>query len=200
MVKNMLWLRTVMILGASLEMIYAFFIAPEPLWEIISWAVVWIIVNAVQLALLIKEKMGLKFNDDEIRIYRLVFSSLPELHFKKLLSVARWESCPENTVLIEEEVRINSLMLIYSGIAAVSAKEKTIAYLRDGNFMGEMSFITGNLTSARVKTLSPTRYLIWDRENLNELLLKNKELEDGLKSVFNVDLINKLTNNHDKKK
>jgi len=115
------------------------------------------------------------------------------LNFSKLLKIAEWKQAKENSVLIEESVEINNLIFITEGVAKVESNGKTTAYLGDGNFAGEMSFISRKLTTAKVTALTPVEYLSWERTDLDELMRKSKEIEEGLKTIFNLDLIKKLS-------
>jgi hypothetical protein len=190
--KNMLWLRITMIIAASMELIYRLLTSKNPDVDII-WCVVWIIVNSVQLIILIRERMNLKLNDDEEKIYQISFNKLPKVYFKKLLQFADWENVKPGTILIREGSHIDKLMLIFSGVAKVQNAGIVTAYLRDGNFMGEMSYISGNPTSADVMALSEIRMISWEKEKLSSLLKKYKQIDEGMKVIFNIDLVKKLS-------
>ena len=192
-IKNILWLRLVMIVAAIVEIIYLYNFPDGPVWVYIYWCILWIAVNFVQLTILLREKITLKFSPEEYRLYQLTFSSIPEILYKKLISVAKWGDTDPESILVDEGVEFDKLLLIYSGIAEVESQNELVAYLRDGNFVGEMSFISGNLTSARVRALSEIKYVYWDKSTLTKILNKSKELDDGLRTVFNIDLVKKLT-------
>jgi len=70
-----------------------------------------------------------------------------------------------------------------------------VSYVRNGQFVGEMSFLSGNLTTATVTTIDETRCLLWDKEQLRELMRKDMEVETSLSMVFNSDLLAKLLGN-----
>lgn len=192
MVKNMLWLRLLMIFGAISEIIYFYFIGEKPQWNPIIWDMVWILVNTIQFAILIKERVNLKLNDDEEKLYKLSLSNIPIVEYKKLMKIAIWETVEPKTLLIDENIIFNKLMIITNGIAEVVQRNNVVAYIRDGNFMGEMSFITGKETSAQVISFTELSYVYWEKGPLQNLLSKNHIIEEGLKSSFNFDLVNKL--------
>jgi hypothetical protein len=194
--RNILWLRIAMIFGALIELIY-FIIPGNQDWGNVIWSLIWIIVNTIQIILLIRTKSDLKLSDDEYRIYKLVFTPLNQRNFKKLITKARWESVKAGTILVQEGVHLSKLILIFSGVAEVKIEGQLVAYLRDGNFIGEMSFITGNKTSAKVTALSEIKFLTWDKEDLNNIISESKELEEQLNDVINFDLVKKLVQGKD---
>ena len=139
--------------------------------------------------------MNLKLTDKESILYQLAFKPLSIINYKKILKAAEWDSVAEGANLVEEGVVIDRLMMIYSGIARVEADGKTVAYLGDGNFVGEMSFITNKKTSAAVTANTGLEFLFWNKENLKNLMEKSKEIEEGFRTIFNVDLVKKLSKN-----
>ncbi|MDQ1267050.1 MAG: hypothetical protein QG635_2203 [Bacteroidota bacterium] len=193
MVRNILWLRILMVGGAITEIIYSYYYYNDPLWVNIFWCSIYILVNFIQLILIVRDKLNLKFTEEESRLFKLAFTPMNEILYKKLIGIADWVEADPGFVLVDEGVKIDRLLLIYSGIAEVENKGTVVAYLRDGNFVGEMSYITGNVTSAKVTALSHLKYVVWDKETLGSLITRNKDIDESLKSIFNIDLVKKLS-------
>ncbi len=190
--KDVLLLRTFLIIGGVLEMFYLFYATEDPLWEIIIWSGLWIGINAFFSIIIIRDRYGVKFDPETERIRNMVFDFMDKSEFRNLFKTVKMEVVPENTLLIKEGTRIDRLILISSGMANVEAKGKVVASLRDGNFMGEMSFITGNLTSANVTSTSELKYIYWEKETLLKLMEKNKDIKGAIHAVFNMDLLSKI--------
>lgn len=191
-VKNMIWLRIVMIIGAVFEILYFVMIGDEQLWVSLFWCTVWILVNSIQLYFLLKEKILLKFNEKELLIYNLSFSILEKINFRKLLDISESITFEKDKILIEDSYELDKLIFITSGIAKVEFQDNSSTFLTDGNFVGEMSFITKELTTAKVVAVTNVECLVWQRERLEKLFVKYKEIEEGLNSIFNHDLVKKL--------
>ena len=64
--------------------------------------------------------------------------------------------------------------------------------MRDGQFIGEMSFVTGQTASATVTATEPTRCLIWKIDRLGQLLQRNPSLKYGMLAVMGADMSRKL--------
>ncbi|OGU56692.1 MAG: hypothetical protein A2X64_09390 [Ignavibacteria bacterium GWF2_33_9] len=193
LIKNMIWLRIVMIFGALFEIIFFLLVGSEDLIIVIFYCTIWILVNVIQLYILIKDRLSLHFNENELLIYNLSFYSLSKVNFRKLLNISKLVNYKENTVVIEEGIESNQLIFISKGVAVVDMNGQTTAFISAGNFIGEMSFISHELTSAKVTTLTPVELLVWDRDGLAHLFTKHPEIEEGLKTVFNHDLVKKLS-------
>ncbi len=191
--KDVFWMRVILILGASVDIYYRYALVPDISYTDIYWCVGDIVVNVYQFIMLYRERKGLLFNDEERAMYKMVFSRVPELQYKRLLKIAEWQDVPENTVLVRQGTELDTLMIISDGLCKVEVEDKLLSYIRNGNFIGEMSFLTGNPTTANVITLMPTRMLVWNRTKLREVLGKDEDLHNAMHSVFNGDLIAKLS-------
>jgi len=192
-IKKMHWLRVMMIAGAVMEIIYFLFVAESPIWSYIFWCGIWIFVNGFQLAIYLNDKLNFKMTPEETRVYQMVFHPLAISDFKKILNLASWKTISPKEQIVKEKTEIDNLFLIFTGVAEVDANGQRVAYIRDGNFIGEMSLISGGKTTANVSALTEIKMLVWNREELKKLMDKSKEIEDGLKSVFNLDFVKKLS-------
>lgn len=191
--KDILWLRIVIIIAASVDIIGRAWLAPEPLYSDIIWCSFDVIVNGYQLIMIARERSLLRFTDEEKHLHKMVFRNVPELQYKRLLNIGAWETLPDASVIVKQNAEMESLIVIYEGLAKVEVDGKIVTYLRNGNFVGEMSFLSGNLTTAKVTTLMPTRVLTWKKSVLQELMNKDEDLLMAMHSVFSGDLLAKLT-------
>jgi len=67
-----------------------------------------------------------------------------------------------------------------------------LAQLKDGSFIGEMSFIAGGAATATVRAAQNTRYLAWSKRDLTDLLERNPTMRFAMQTVFSTDLTKKL--------
>jgi len=190
--KKMLYLRSVLIIAAAIEIYYYWNIREEPLWTDIFWSIILIAVNGWWVSILIYEKMTLNLEPDEKKMLQITFNKMNPIHFKKLLKLGKKSTTEKGERLIHHNTHIDKLMLIVNGIVLVHKNEESIAYLREGSFIGEMSFLSGGVTSADVDTLEDTELLVWDKEELKKFLRKNEQIMSELNDVFSEDLIRKL--------
>lgn len=117
---------------------------------------------------------------------------MPKTAFRKLLNIAGYEDLPNDFVMIHQDTTVDKLALISDGLAKIEVDGTIVSYVRNGQFVGEMSFLSGNLTTATVTTIDETRCLLWDKAQLRELMKKDIEVEASMQMVFSSDLLSKM--------
>ncbi|MCO4754216.1 MAG: cyclic nucleotide-binding domain-containing protein [Bacteriovoracaceae bacterium] len=192
MVRDMLWLRGLSIMASCCGIFYSSTVAKTPLWTPIVWSCVFIGLNVYHISRLILENRGITFTDKEQELYQTCFSTLSPLEFKKLNDIAEWKQISENEKIIEQGQKMTSLYLIYSGITNVVVDGKKVAELRDGQFIGEMSFMTEGDATATVVSEHPTEYLTWNQEGLKGLMARNPSLLFSLQKSMGTQLSNAI--------
>ena len=192
LVKDILWLRMLTILACIAGIIFNYFVPAAPLWAVINWNVVFIVINVVQILIIIKERSGVDFTDEEKELYQTLFKNFAPFEFMKLLRLGKWLHAKEGQLLAVEEQRLESVMLIYNGLVSVETNGEQIAQLKDGSLVGEMSFITDGAATATVRALQPTRYLSWSKEEMRDLLKRNPNMRLAMETVFSADMTKKL--------
>jgi len=190
-VRDILWLRCLTVVACS-SLIPFFYFQPEPLMVPVIWNFAFICLNIVQIGILIYERRPIRFTDDENRLFQMVFRRLTPVEFLKLLKVARWMEAGPSDQLAREGETLDNVMVIFSGRVSVRVEEKLVAELTDGQFIGEMSFLTGESASATVSATEPTRYVAWSKNDLKYFLERNPNLSPLLQTVIGTDLVKKL--------
>ena len=117
----------------------------------------------------------------------------------KLIRVGEWKSLESDATLTIEGETVSSIMLIYNGAATVRSKGKEIATLKDGDFIGEMSFTTDAQASATVVTTEPTRLFVWPKDDLKRLLNRNPVMRVTIQGVLGTDMAKKLKQKHSRR-
>jgi hypothetical protein len=192
LVKDILWLRLLTVLACIAGIIFNYFIHDNPLWVVIYWNLLFLAINVVQIGIIVKERREVSFTEEEKELYETLFQNFAPFEFMKLLRVGRWLEAKKDQVLAVEQKSLDSVMLIYNGLVQVEAGGQTITQLKDGSFIGEMSFITGGEATATVKAVEPTRYLSWAKEDLRQLLNRNPSMRFAMQTVLSADLTKKL--------
>ena len=191
LVRDILWLRLLTIV-AGLVLLAYFILLPEPLWAAIGWNVLFSIINAYQVYLLWLERRPVLFSGEEQRLYQLAFRTLTPREFKKLVAIGTWQDAATEARLVEKGRELERMMVICSGSVRVEVGDKTVAKLREGHLVGEMSFLTGEAPNADVVVLEPTRVVSWPKADLRKFLERNPDLRSALQMVIGTDLAGKL--------
>src|SRR3989475_850514 len=142
LLKDILWLRLLTILSCFAGIAFNYFVPATPLWTIIYWNVLFAIINVVQVAIIIKQRSSVHFTEEEKELHDTLFKNFAPFEFMKLMRVGKWLEAKQGEILATEQRPIDRIMLIYNGLVGVESKGKEVAKLKDGNFIGEVSFIT----------------------------------------------------------
>ena len=193
MAKKMVWLRLLTIAGNILVVPYYLYFVEPPLWNSIGWACIYILINLVMLLYLYLESRPIELSDLEQNIYNMTFKSLEPRVFKKLIDHGSLEEFQPEVNLVTRDSELDSLMYVVEGEAEVVLKHGEQLIIPTGGFIGEQSYITGEKTSADVKTGKEAAKIIrWNSEALRKHLAGKEVLKDSLDLIFTADLIHKL--------
>jgi Cyclic nucleotide-binding domain len=196
--RNVVYLRTAFILAAILEIIYESLASAKPLWTPIIWAIALIVINIYQVLRILYEKRFLNLSDDERKVFNMIGSKMDILNFKKFMRAGEWKVYPKHTNIITEKEATERLFLLVDGEAEVKVDQRHVTHIKRGNFIGEMSFLSGELPSANVSTAVESKILSWEKGKLRMLIDKNSDLRHEVHSLFSNDLILKLINQNKK--
>lgn len=191
MVRDMAWLRALTILAASSTLPY-FYFQTTPLYSAIGWQTAFIVINAVNLAVLLLQRRPVKLNEQEQWLQETTLRLLKPRKMLRLLALGKSHEVPQGQVLIRKGQKLDALFLLLSGKLSVSVEGKPRATLEPGDFVGEMSFISGQLTSADVLADEPVRYLEWSADTLERLYARDPQIKDALQGAIGMDMASKL--------
>lgn len=169
-----------------------FYFQPSPLWSAMFWQAAFFVINGVNLTILLLERRPVILTEEQQRLHLMTFHRMSPREMLKVLRIAQWHELESGEAMITEGDFINRLMLIYEGTARVTLEGRFKAHLGPGEFVGEMSYLTGKQTSADVIASEPLRFLSWERRDLDLLYLKEPALKDIMQSIIGVDLAEKL--------
>jgi hypothetical protein len=190
-VKDILWLRLLTVAAGACLLAY-YYLSPSPLWAAIAWNLLFSAINLYQIYVLLLERRPVRLRDEEHRLYQLVFRALLPREYLRLLRLGRWQDAPASERMVKKGQPLDRVMVIYSGRAAVEVDGRPAVFLTDGQFVGEMSFLTDQHPSADVVAVEPTRYVWWPKAELRKALQHNPELRATIQLVIGTDLVSKL--------
>lgn len=191
-VRDILWLRIIIVVGTLCLLPYFFCCSASPLYAPITWNLLFLSVNIVQITRLILERQPVFLGEKEQQLYRMNFQTLTPREFVRLLSIADWKQAIVGEELLSQGHPISELMLLASGRGTVEIDGRYVAEVTSGQFVGEMGFLTNEEASARVVTVTPTEYLTWPVERLRELLNQSPDLHVKVQGILGNDLVEKL--------
>lgn len=190
LVRDIFYLRLLAIAAAFAAVLYSIF-AHE--WSIGYWEAGIALVNTVQVLLLLRERRNAIFNAEEQELHESLFHHFSAVQFKALLKQGVWVDPPAGELLTEQGKPVARLTLITEGLASVTVDDTIVAYCKRHDFIGEMSFVSGDPATATVVTMIPTRYLMWTQDDLRKLLENDESMRVAIQTVLTKNLVFKLT-------
>jgi hypothetical protein len=193
LLRDILWLRFLTILACFAGVIFGYMWPPSPIWTVIAWNTLFAIINIVQIAIIIRDRTGIRFTEEEKELHETLFKKFAPFEFMKLMRIADWRQAAPGEIVTTEGQQLNEVMMIYNGLLAVEVKGEKKAELQDGHFIGEVSFISGGAATATVRAIEPTRYIAWPKQEIDGLLARNPSMHIAMQGMLTIDLSKKLT-------
>ena len=189
LVKDILYLRILSILASLFSVLYNFYIPVEPMWLAINWNIIFVLVNIYHIAVIIYEKRPVKMSTKEKELYETMFRGLSPVEFLKITKIAQWKKFKSPLPIIQQGKPVNDLILIYNGVVDILVNDNKVAELKDGQFVGEMSFLTEKSATATCIVKHDTECLVWKQPEFKELLKRNPSLYYTIQSLLSNQLV-----------
>ncbi len=196
LVKDIFWLRIVSILASLFSVLYNFYIPVDPMWLAINWNFVFIVVNVYHIGVILYEKRAVKMDAKNEELYQTLFKEMTPVEYLKISRAAQWETLKPGQRLITQGMPVPDLYLIYNGTVDVAIDGAKVAELKDGEFVGEMSFLTEKVATASCIVKYEAQCLVWKQREFKELLKRNPSLYFTIQSVLSGQVSDKLVKSH----
>jgi hypothetical protein len=198
LVKDILYLRILSILASLFSVLYNFYIPVEPMWLAINWNIIFVLVNIYHIAVIIYEKRPVKMTTKEKELHETMFRGLTPVEFLKITKIAKWKKYKTPLPIITQGKPVNDLILIYNGTVDVLVNDNKVAELKDGQFVGEMSFLTEKPATATCKVEHNAECLVWPQKDFKDLLKRNPSLYFTIQSLLSEQVSNNLVTSSQK--
>lgn len=186
--RDILWLRLILVAAQSCLSVYGWTIDNQAM---MAWNAVFVAINTTQVIRILVERGPISLTEEQEAIYSAVFTSMSRrefLVFWEMGSLKRIDS----GMLVREGETPEHLILLVEGEAEVRANDRVLARLGRGQFVAEMSFLSGMPASADVKVQGPVRYLAWSQLKLRSMRQVNPHLFIVLQGLLGKDLVGKI--------
>ena len=131
-------------------------------------------------------------DDKNQELYDTLFNEMTPVEYLKISRAAQWETLKPGQKLITQNMPVPDLYLIYNGTVDVAVDGEKIAELKDGEFVGEMSFLTEKVATATCIVKYEAQCLVWKQKEFKELLKRNPSLYFTIQSVLSSQVSDKL--------
>ena len=192
LVKDILYLRILSILASLFSVFYNYTIPAEPMMIAIGWNFVFVAVNLYHVAVLIYEKRPVKMAPKDSELYETMFKEMTPVEFLKITKIADWRLYKSGEHIVQQNNPVMDLHLIYNGTVDVVVGNKKVAELKDGQFVGEMSFLTEKPATATCIVKHDTECLVWKQPEFKDLLKRNPSLYFTIQSLLSAQVSSNL--------
>ena len=191
MLMRVMWaLRVFVIAGSLVACVYDLHFLRDPVG--LFWDSMLVLVNVVQLIISYLENRRLRFSDEEQAFVETNFPGLSRKLKRQLLDIGAWVEAEEGEVLTRQGTPVSHLYYIYAGEVEITSNGKRVGLCKAGDFIGEMTALTGAPANGSATTLAPTRYWAAPAEALRRFTAERREVEQSLHSCFRRNLLEKL--------
>jgi Popeye-like protein len=188
-VRDVLKLRVATILAMTLLMFYYY---ANQLWTPLAYNLLFTAINVLQTWRLVLERRPVRLGADEQKLYDALFRALRPRQFLALVGEGRWERLDDGAVMVEPDRPLDRLIVLTGGSANVEIAGARVASLGEGRFVGEMSWLTGDVPRARVVAIQDVRAVSWPSAKLRSFLENHLEIRTVMQQLLGADLAKKL--------
>lgn len=191
MMMRVMWmLRVLVIAGSFVGFIFDLYWLANPVG--VFWDSMLIIVNVVQLTIMYLQNRRLRFSDEEQGFVDTNFPGLSKTWKRRLLDLGAWHDAKPGATLTEQGKPVSHLYYILHGEVEITSNGRRVGMCRHGDFIGEMTALSGAPASGTATVSAPTRYWAVPAEDLRKLVDRRHEVEQSLHSCFRRNLLEKL--------
>ena len=188
-IREILWLRITITFGQSILFTYSML---NGNYNIAFWNSLFVMVNIIQIIIIYRERQQLEIPKEVQDIYDTIFNTNTNRQFLYFWDQGKVGFVENKTIIKAGDIQ-KDLMLVLNGTAEVKRDATVIAQLKRGQFIAEISYITGKTASADVVVKEKLSYMIWDRETLDDLRKTKPAIMDKLDRILTLDMADKLT-------
>jgi len=155
--------------------------------------VTWIVISIIGLIRLYMIKNMVRFDAMELVFIKSKLPGLANDQAKKFLKLGNWKKGRAGDTLIQQGEPVGSLFYLAKGAADVFINGKKKAVCNRGEFLGEITYLSGAPATGTVVLSEPSTYFHIEVDVVRKLAKSNSILHDEIeKSVAN-DLRGKLS-------
>jgi hypothetical protein len=191
LMRRMVTLRLLAVASGVTKIVYRAIFVFDPVS--VLWETVFVLVNVIQLLLIWYYDHHHSFRADHQHFVDNIPAGVDRSAIKRLLDLSDLETVPPGTILTHEGEKVSRLTYIADGIVKIEKGDRVVAICGPGDYIGELSFLTGNPASATSTTVKPTRVLVFDQARLTTAIEADGQLRRTLETALNRNLAGKLT-------
>jgi CRP-like cAMP-binding protein len=195
LMRRMILLRSLAVASGLAKIVYRAFFVFDPVS--VLWEAIFVIVNIVQLFVIWYYEYQHSFAAEEKHFAESMPGGVDRSAVKRLLDQAELEQLEPGATLTTEGEAVQKLMYLADGIVKIEKGDRIVAICGPGDYVGELSFLSGAPASATASVVKPCRVLSFDQKKLSAAITADAQLRRTLESALNRNLAGKLVRAND---
>lgn len=187
--RDILWLRSILVCAQSLLATYAWHMGVH---SIAWWNVLFVSINIVWVIVIVRQRRAVTLAPELARLHRKYFAALSAPEFLRVWRKGRHETLQAGSFLTHHGASPESLYFLLSGHVAVRHRHDGVTRLPAGYFVGEMSLLTGEPSTADAVADGVVKAIAWSAEEMAAIKRGDPILWAKMQSVLGHDLVEKL--------
>ena len=195
LMRRMVWLRSLAVASGLAKIVYRAFFMVDPVSVV--WEAIFVAVNIGQLIILWYYERHHTFEEDQRHFVSSMPPGVERRSLKNLLELSTVREVPAGATLTTAGEAVTELIFVTKGVAVIERDGTTVAACGVGDYVGEMSFLTGRPASATAKAFKPMRVLAFDQLKLKAAMDSDAGIRRAMESSLNLNLVGKLVRAND---
>ncbi|MEO1397679.1 MAG: cyclic nucleotide-binding domain-containing protein [Pseudomonadota bacterium] len=187
---NQIYLRSLILIGTGLYILYYFTAADDPLWSAIVMSSLQGAATILGLTLLLASRSRWAIP----AAYRDIYAQFPQLppgDFAALVKRASRLTVPDGMPLTTEGLPVENLYYVVSGSARITKGADTFQ-MPSGMFVGEVSLMLGQAASSTAYLMPGSEILVWSSTELMQQTARRPQLKLTLEAAIARDMATKV--------
>ena len=156
------------------------------------WEIAFVLANGIQLSILIYRSRTGDVSPEEQALLQHVLKVQDPINQRRMLGLLRWRDVAVGEVLIRQGQANPPLAYVASGAASIEHDGQMVGVCGEGDFLGEMSLISGDRATATVVVTNTMRIAVFDRDALAQLMRSSPDIGNALDAALNRGLAAKV--------
>ena len=195
LMRRMVWLRAFAVASGLTKIVYRAFFVFDPVS--VLWETVFVLVNIGQLLIIWYYERHHRFSGAEQHFADNMPPGMDRATIKRLLGFSASRDVEAGATLTSEGQGVDDLLYVAGGEVRILHGDRIVATCNPGDYVGEMSFLTGNPASATSKSVTPVRLLAFERRKLRAAIDADPALRRTLEAALSRNLAEKLVRAND---
>ena len=190
LMRKMVWLRTLAVASGLAKIVYRAVFVLDPVSVV--WETIFVLVNLGQLLAIWYFERYNRFTEDESQFAASLPFTVERRAIKRALKLASLRVIPVGERLTAEGHKVDELFYIAAGVATIEKAGRIIAACGPGDYLGEMSFLSGETASATAVCARPMRALVFNQLKLKAAMKADPMIRRVMEAGLNQNLVGKL--------